>query len=218
MSDIPIEAIFLGIDAAKHTSGAALLLPDYGGMDEEDEHPFEGNYYLAEFGKVESQSERNRFVDSLVEHALDLELPAVVVAEAWDPPRHKKRRLAEGGWGVVLDQKWTPKTVFGMGEGWGRWMAEIETANEYLQEEGGEGIILMTRKPNEWRPGIFPAPLPKRSEDLKAMAMNFFEAAFGYKASSDISEAACLALYGAHSQEIADTLKQRQKKRGKKKR
>ena len=217
MSATPLEAVFLGIDPAKHTSGAGILIPDYGGMDEADAHPFQGGYALAEFGKVESQSERERFVESLIETALELELPPIVVAEEWDPPRIRKTKLPGGGFGLILDQRWTPSTILGMGEGWGRWAAELESADEYLREEHKHpGLLIWRVTPNVWRDAILPAPRPKETEPLKAMAQNFFEGVFGYKASSDISEAACIALYGAHCPDIATAAMEKYAKKKKK--
>jgi hypothetical protein len=212
MSQLPIEAVILGLDAAKEVSGAGLLLPDYGGMNEE-EHPFQGQYYLSEFGKVVSHPERARFVEALIDSALEYDLTPVIVAEEWDPPVHRRTKLANGEWGVVLDPRWNPKTIFGMGVGWGKWEAEIESAADYLKEEHGIDLILWRATPNVWREALWGHRRPKSSEENKAMACNFFESVFGYKASSDISEAGCMALYGAHCQGIADILEANQQKR-----
>jgi hypothetical protein len=184
-----IEVVLLAIDPALHTSGAAILIPDYGPMD--DPHPFKGDYILYEFGKVVSQSERERYVESLLQTASEYELPAVVVAEIWDGPRGH-------------DQKWTYETVLGIGEGWGRWSAEIEAANEYLREEGLPEVALERVLPNDWRDALFGRNRPKDTETLKATACRFFEGVFGYKASADISEAGCIGLYGLTAPAVAE--------------
>lgn len=199
------EAVILALDPAKHTSGAALLIPDYGNqMLGEEEHPFEGNYVLAEFGKVTSQGERQRFVESFLEEAMQLDLPPVVIAEEWDPPRPRKVRLPGGAFGVLMDQKWTYKTVLGVGEGWGLWNAELLSASDFLQEEEKLPPIPVIRvKPNAWREAVLPAPVPKDSVALKATAMRVFEGVFGFKVSDDIAEAGCIALWGTQAPEVA---------------
>lgn len=200
-----VEAVILGLDPAKHTSGAGLLVPDYGGMNEEP-HPFRGEYVLQEFGKVVSQAERERYIESLLDTALELKLPPVVAAEAWDPPRHRRVRLPGGEITFALDQKWTYETILGIGEGWGRWSAEIEAANEYLAEEKLPAIIVVRFTPNEWRDALFGTRRAKDSEALKATAERYFETVFGYRASSDISEAGCIALCASTSSAVADTV------------
>lgn len=219
----PIEAVFLGIDPALHKSGAGTLCPDYGDGLKGEEHPFEGNYVLNEFGKVLTQKERERFVDSLVEIALELKLAPVVVAETWDPPRDKKVRLVEGGFAYTKDQKWTYPTILGIGEGWGRWSAEIENADAYLREEHGlPGVIVLRATPNTWRDALFGPKRPRDTEALKIYACNYFEGVFGYAASSDISEAGCIALYGTKAPEVEELVAawhaQRTSSRGKRKR
>jgi hypothetical protein len=197
----PIEAVFLGLDPAKHTSGAALLAPDYGNpMLGEEEHPFEGSYALLEYGKVECQSERERFVESALGTAMEMGLPLVVVAEEWDPPRHKKVRLPGNQLGVLLDPKWTYQTVLGIGEGWGRWMAELESASVFMVEEEEMPPLLIERvTPNDWRDGLFGPRRAKDTTALKVTAQRYFEGVFGINASDDISEAACIALWGTTS-------------------
>jgi hypothetical protein len=209
MKCAPIEAAFLCLDPAKHTSGAGLLLPDYGnGMLGEEERPFSGNYYLAEFGKVETQEERGRFVEALLDAAEEFQLPPVVVAEEWDPPRDKKTRLPSGQWVIIKDPKWTYRTILGIGEGWGLWNAEFLAASAALQEEGRPGLIVERFTPNEWRDEFFGPSRAKESEALKAAAMKAFEHIFGYAASDDIAEAGCLGLCGTVSPKVAAAVAQ----------
>ena len=197
-----IEAVFLGLDPAKHTSGASILAPDYGGMDE-PEHAFDGNYFLHEFGKVVSQSERERFVSSALDMAAEAKLPLIVVAEVWDPPRDRKIRLPGGEFAYARDPKWTYETILGIGEGWGRWSAEIESANEYLVEQGLPKIIVLRRTPNDWRDTLFGPRRPRDTAALKALAQRYFKAVFGYDASPDVAEAGCIALVGTTAPEAA---------------
>jgi hypothetical protein len=201
---LPVEAVFLGIDPALHKSGAGLLCPDYGGMNE-DPHPFKGEYVLEEFGKVLSQTERCRFVESAADRAIELELPLVVMAEVWDPPRDRRVPLVGGGFAYVKDQKWTYETILGIGEGWGRWSAELENAAEWLSDEGHPEMIVERVTPNTWRDDRFGPKRPRDSEALKAFACRYFEGVFGYKASSDISEAGCIALYAT----VSDVVRKR---------
>jgi hypothetical protein len=202
---VPVEAVLLALDPAKHTSGAVILVPDYGnGMLGEDEHPFEGNYVLSEYGKVVSQSERGRFVESALDTAMEFDLPLIVVAEEWDPPRLKRLRLPGDQSGLLMDPKWTYTTVLGIGEGWGRWTAEIETASEYLvEEEKLPPIPVIRATPNTWRDALFGARRPKDSVSLKETARRYFEGVFGFAASHDISEAGCLSLWGTTAEEVA---------------
>ncbi len=201
---LPIEAVILGLDPALHKSGAGLLCPDYGGMNEKP-HAFQGQYVLEEFGKVLSQSERCRFVEAASDRAIDLGLPLVVMAEEWDPPRDRKVSLVGGGHSYVKDQKWTYETILGIGEGWGRWSAELENVAECLLDEGHPAMIVERVTPNVWRDERFGPKRPRESEALKACACRYFEGVFGYKASSDISEAGCIALYATTS----DVVRQR---------
>jgi hypothetical protein len=204
-SPAALEAIILAVDPAKHTSGAVILIPDYGnGMLGEVEHPFEGNYVLHEFGKVQTQEERERFVNSLVDTVLEMRLPPVVVAEEWDPPRNKRLRLPGGVPGLLMDPKWTYQTILGIGEGWGRWAAEIESASSYLKDDEGLPPIPVVRvTPNDWRDGLFPRPRAKESAALKETAIRIFESVFGYKASDDISEAGCIGLWATTAPQVA---------------
>jgi hypothetical protein len=195
---LPIEAVFLGLDPALHKSGAGLLCPDYGGLNEKP-HAFQGQYALEEFGKVLSQNERCRFVETAAERAIELGLPFVVLAETWDPPRDKKVPLVGGGFAYVKDQKWTYETILGVGEGWGRWSAELENTAEWLRDEGHPEMIVERVTPNVWRDALFGRKRPHDSEALKQYACRYFEGVFGYKASADISEAGCIALYATTS-------------------
>lgn len=201
------EAVLLALDPALHTSGAALLVPDYGPMDGPP-RPFSGEYILHEFGRVETQNERERYINTLLELAEELKLPPVIVAETWDPPRNRHtRNPANGEVEYVPDQKWSFKTVLGIGEGWGRWSAEIETANEYRREEGlGPDIVLERVLPNEWRDVVFGTRRPRDSASLKAVAQRYFEGVFGYQAIADVAEAACIGLYGLRSKTVFDAV------------
>ena len=153
------EAVFLALDPALHTSGAAIVLPDYGPMDKAPQ-PFRGEYILHEFGKVVSQGERTRYIETLLDLSDELDLPPVIVAETWDPPRN---RHVGPNREYKPDQKWSFKTVLGMGEGWGRWSAEIEAANEARREDKLQDIILERVLPNDWRDTVFGKRRPKDS-------------------------------------------------------
>lgn len=201
----PIEAVFLGLDPAKHTSGAVILVPDYGNtIVGEDEHPFDGQYALSEFGKVTSQDERERFVQSALEQAEEFDLPLVVVAEEWDPPRNRKVRLPGNQFGFLMDPRWNYKTILGMGEGWGLWSAELQIANGVLAEEKKFPPFPVERvTPNEWRDDLWGPRRAKTSEAVNEQAQRYFEGVFGYNACADISAAGCIALWGTTSSRVA---------------
>lgn len=210
----PIEAAFLCLDPAKHTSGAALLLPDYGnGMLGEEEHPFNGTYYLAEFGKVESQEERSRFVQALLDEAQDYDLVPVVVAEEWDPPRDRKVRMPNGQWVMLKDPKWTYKTILGIGEGWGLWNAELLAAAGHLEEEGFPPLIIQRVTPNDWRDGVFGSSRAKATEANKAAAQRTFEHVFGFAVGDNIADAGCIGLWGTTSPQVELSVAEWHKKR-----
>lgn len=196
-----IEAVMLGLDPAKHTSGAVLLEPDT------EDGPFAGQYVLAEYGKVITQAERERFVQSLLDAALELELAPVVVAEIWDPPRDRRVRLPDGSFVFVKDPKWTYETILGIGAGWGMWEAEILHANDFLAEEGLPPLPVVRVLPNDWRDAVFSTRRPKDTEALKVTAERYFKGIFGFDVASDIAEAGCIGLWGTTSDAVALAVK-----------
>jgi hypothetical protein len=205
------EAIVLAIDPALHTSGAVILAPDYGNpVLGEETHPFRGDYYLAEYGKVTTQAERERFVQTMLDLSEELSeehdiiLPPIVVAEEWDGPRDRRIRLPGGEIGWARDPRWTYRTIMGIGEGWGRWSAEIEVANEVrLEEKISPEIILVRKTPNIWRDAVFGENRPKDTDSLKAAAVRFFKGVFGFDVSEDVAEAGCIGVCGLIDPEIA---------------
>lgn len=215
-----VEAVFLTLDPAKHTSGATILIPDYGNpMLGEEPHAFRGDYCLHEFGKVTTQSERERFVTSLLDISEELsdeqdkDIPPIVVAEEWDGPRDRRIRLAGGEMGWARDPKWTFQTIMGIGEGWGRWSAEIEVANEVRREEKiSPDIILQRVLPNIWRDIVFGENRPKDSENLKAAAIRYFKGVFGYDVGEDIAEAGCIGIYAVQNPEFVTLIEEWRKK------
>jgi hypothetical protein len=203
----PIEAAFLVLDPAKHTSGAVVLLPDYGNeMAGEDPHPFEGQYALDEFGKVETQEERERFVQAWIDIGTEMELPLVVVAEVWDPPRCRRLRLPGGQSGFLMDPKWTYQTVLGIGEGWGLWQAELLAAEASLVEDGIAAPPVVRVTPNDWRDELWGKQRAKTTEALKTQAVRYFEGVFGYAVGHDIAEAGCMSLWATTSDRVADVI------------
>jgi hypothetical protein len=201
------EAVVLAADPAKHTSGAALLIPDYGPMDEP--HDFRGDYVLYEFGRVERQAERKRYIEQLLDLSDEFGIPPVFVAETWDPPHDKRVRLANGGFALVKDQKWTYKTILGIGEGWGRWSAEVEAANEFREEEGQPPIIVERVLPDPWRDKVFGERRPRDTASSKATAQRYFTGVFGYEtATSDVAEAGCIGVYAITSETIAQLVRE----------
>jgi len=203
-----VEAVILSLDPAKHRSGATILVPDYGNpLLDEEEHPFRGDYVIAEFGKVESQGERRRYLEAAVEYAEEAPqpLPVVVVAEEWDPPRDRRVRGPGGRFYLLKDQKWTYTTILGIGEGWGLWQAEIHAINESFAEDGLPSIPVLRVTPNEWQL-LYGPHRPKDTEARKATACRWFEAVFGYKAADDIAEAACIGLWATQAPAVREVV------------
>ena len=202
--------MFLALDPAKHTSGAAIISPDYGnGLLGEEEHPFEGGYILNEYGKVETQPERERYLESLLEIGMELGIPMVVVAEEWDPPRNKKLRLPGNQTGFLMDPKWTYTTVLGIGEGWGRWSAEIESASLFLKEDHKLPALPVERfTPNDWRDELWGGQRARDTEALKETACRYFEGVFGFKTPPDVSEAGCIGLCATRSPRVASAVQE----------
>ena len=206
----PVEAVILGLDPAKHRSGAVILAPDYGNtLLGEEEHPFDGRYYLEEYGKVVTQAERERFTDAAFECAEELDLPLIVVAEEWDPPRTRKVRLPGPGnhFAIAMDQKWTYKTILGIGEGWGLWSAVFNTASESLAEDKLPALPVERVTPNDWRDDLWGRRRAKDSEGAKSQAQLFFESVFGFCVPDDIAEAGCIALWGTTSSGVAEAVR-----------
>lgn len=206
MKNTPIEAVILGLDPAKHRSGACILMPDYGPMDGSPQ-PFSGQYVLHEFGKVVSQAERERIMESFIDLALEMHLPPVVMAEEWDPPHDRRVRLPNGEIVYARDPKWTYETILGIGEGWGRWSAEIECVNEMLIEEDNMPPVLLQRvTPNDWRDEMFGPRRPRETEPLKITAQRYFKGVFGYDVSDDIAEAGCISLFATTAPAVASAV------------
>ena len=207
----PIEAVFLGLDPAKHTSGAVILAPDYGNtLLGEKEHPFDGRFYFEEYGKVITQAERERFTQAAFDCAEELGLPLIVVAEEWDPPRVRKMRLPGPGsrFAIVMDPRWTYKTILGMGEGWGLWNAIFHISNETLAEDKLPALHIERVTPNDWRDDLWGPRRAKDSEGAKSQAQRFIETVFGVIVSGDIAEAGCIAMWGATSIAVREAVRE----------
>jgi hypothetical protein len=115
------------------------------------------------------------------------EFPDVIVREDW----------TRGG-------QWGFKQVLGMGAEWGRWAEAIELANLRL---------LRVRKvePNEWRYPLLGRRRRTRPE-WKAAAISYVEA-LGIDAGHDESEAICIGLFAARSDDVWNSLTARERRR-----
>lgn len=181
--------VLLALDPAKHVSGAALFVVEGSGTKTTP---------LA-YERVTKQSQRHLLVEMATKYAERWACPLVVVAEEWDPPRHKRSGF---------DQKWTYKTVLGVGEGWGRWTAELENFDV-------RHVVRVT--PNTWRDAVFGKTRPKNSEDLKALAAMYVAGRLKVSVPDDnVCEAICIGFWGAIAQpvtELASKERVRMKKR-----
>jgi Holliday junction resolvasome RuvABC endonuclease subunit len=170
-----VEAVLLALDPAKGKSGAAILRPD--GQ----------RTKLVMSLVVTKQSERETFVVGAKELAEKLELPLLVVAEEWDPPR--------GSGATRVDKRWNYPTILGMGEGWGRWTAEFERFGVAEKD-----VIRAT--PNTWRDALYGKVREQDSKKLKQVAVDYVERRLKVKLPHDAAEAVCLGLWGAHAIEV----------------
>ena len=119
---------------------------------------------------------------------------------------------------MVMDPKWTYKTILGMGEGWGRWAAELESASAFLVEEGFPPLIIIRKTPNDWRDALWGGRRGKSTEAANEQAKRFFEGVFGLAvAYVDVAVAGCIALCGTTEAAVADAVKKWHASRPKKK-
>lgn len=178
----PIAAVILALDPSKHRSGAAVMLgPD--------------KVVLA--ARARKQVQREFFVREALRYGAMLGLPVVVVAEEWDPPKHRRIRQANGTFKTEFDQKWTFPAILGVGEGWGRWTAEFE--RQGIREEH---IIRAT--PPVWRDGLFGKRRPRDTKGAKAYAIAYVAQRFQLELDDDSAEALCLGVWGYHRPEVAE--------------
>lgn len=169
------EAVLLALDPAKGKSGAAILRPD--GQ----------RTRIVASGVVSLQAERETFVASAKELAALTQLPLIVVAEKWDPPR--------GSGPTRIDKRWNFPTILGIGEGWGRWTAEFER-----HDVSEKDVIRVT--PNTWRDALFGKKREQESLRLKDVAIQYVERRTQQKMPADAAEAACMGFWGLHSPDV----------------
>lgn len=170
-----VEAVLLALDPAKGKSGAAILRPD--GQ----------RTKLVMSLVVTKQSERETFVVGAKELAEKLELPLLVIAEEWDPPR--------GSGATRVDKKWNYPTILGIGEGWGKWTAEFERF-------GIADRDILRATPNTWRDALYGKQREQDSKKLKQVAVDYVQLRMKIKLPHDAAEAVCLGLWGAHALEV----------------
>lgn len=163
--------VILALDPAKSKSGAAILL---------------ASNELISAGLARRQPVREYFVRLAASLAHDLKRPLVCVAEEWDPPRHKRKRTAQGEEKVEFDQRWTYPTILGMGEGWGLWRAE-------LYRYRVKNIVRVL--PNDWRNALFGKRRAKDTDSAKLQAVDHIERLFGERMKDDVAEAVCIGLW-----------------------
>jgi hypothetical protein len=197
------SAVILGIDSAKTgASGSTLLVPRIEAplpgkrnagpratVDASTYTPRVVGYTFEHYCQVKKQLDRENCVLHLCERALELGLPAVVVAETWTP-------------GMSL------KATLGMGEGWGWWTAEINRALERLPELG----LIHVEKvvPDQWRGDLYGRGphVPKDRDGLKAAAKNYIKLRMGVRLENDdVAEAGCVGLWGAQCDSVHEAVK-----------
>lgn len=177
----PVEAVILALDPSKSKSGAVVMLNPQ-------------KVVLA--ARARKQAQREFFVRQALYYGAELNLPVVVVAEEWDPPRHRRVRQANGSFKTEFDQKWTFPAILGIGEGWGKWTAEFE--RHCIREEH---VIRAT--PLVWRDDLFGKRRPRDTKGIKEYAMSFVKHRFQLELDDDSAEALCLGLWGYYRPEVA---------------
>lgn len=170
------EAVFLLLDAAKKKSGAAITRP--GGS---------AGLSLVTGAIVRCQADRETFVVSAKELATAHNLPLIVVAEEWDPPR--------GAGEKRVDKRWNYPTILGIGEGWGRWTAEFE-------RHAVSELDVVRVTPNVWRDALFGPQRPRDSVELKRFAVRYIQTRLHATLPEDVAEAVCIGLWGLHSPDV----------------
>lgn len=169
------EAVFLLLDPAKQKSGALISRPGQRGLQ------------IVTGATVSRQADRDTFVASAKELSVAHDLPLIVIAECWDPPR--------GSGPNKVDKRWNYPTILGMGEGWGKWTAEFERHGVPMQD-----VIRVT--PNVWRDALFGAHRPVDSAELKKTAVYYVQQRLRVTLAEDVAEAACIGFWGLHAPSV----------------
>lgn len=184
----PHAAVVLGVDAAE-TSGWSIVCPAKQA----------GRVLLHSHGVAKTHAEIDRAVSTAHDLALDRGLPFVVSSETWSP------------------RGWTPTTYGAVREAWGRWRHALDRSPELELVGGDEPPIVLRVLCATWRSQLGLRPVfdaevlarPKKGQQRaawKRSAVLAVHRKFGEHVTDDEAEATCLALWGAHSQELADVL------------
>lgn len=188
--------VILGLDPAKAISGAGVL-------------EIQGDRAkLLAHARVTTQADRAEIVARACALSTERDMPLVVVAEEWDPPRHKRPPKPVAGVDPEtsgFDQKWTYKTILGMGEGWGRWTAEFERF----------GVRRIERVlPNVWRDAILGKKRPKDTETLKRATVFYVRVRIGLQDIDDnVADAVCIGLWGMYAPAVLEAARIERKNR-----
>lgn len=198
----PHPAVVLGIDAAE-TSGWGIVAPSRPSADPR----VRSNAALYDFGVAKRAEDIHAAVSRAHDLALDLKLPFVAAGEDWQ-------------WSPRLP----PKAYGALCERWGRWAQTLDRSVE-LELFGGDTPPAVLRVLCQtWRSALglrqvvdaWVLARPKKDQGRaawKRSACLAVKARFGVSVTDDIAEAICIALWGAHSQELADQLAPKPKRR-----
>lgn len=200
MSDLwhsPHRAVVLGIDAGE-SSGWGIM--------SDVAVPAGGRARLHAHGVAKTAAEIAAAVSRAHDLALDLQRPFVAVGETWSP------------------RGWTPTTYGAVRERWGRWAQALDLSVELELFGGDEPPLVLRALCASWRAGlglrqvvdasVLARPKKERSRAAwKRSAVLAVKGRFGIDVGNDEAEGICLAVWGAHSQQLADHLAPKPKRR-----
>lgn len=135
-------------------------------------------------GTCRTACQRRDVVTAAIARAAEMRVPLVVVAEDWAP------------------HGMTPRTFGGLREAFGRWAEHLDLA----------ALPVVRVMPNRWRGAL--GLRASGSDAWKRAAQLAVRARFGIEATADQAEAVCIAVYGAHSDEVLVELGRLEKRRG----
>lgn len=174
-----VRAVLLSIDSAT-CSGASIQVPEI-------ERSVVTDYDIIAYAEIRTQAHRRDFVKQAVEEALEMKLPLVVVSEEWT--RHGLSNA----------------TFISLCQNWGKWLAALEDC-------GLSKDVVVRSMPYDWRAVVykdFQGSLPRDSENLKKLAVDFVEQFLEISCiSDDVAEALLIGVWGRTSENVHTLVEQ----------
>lgn len=197
------KAVFLTIDSAS-VSGVTLSVPEFS-----DDGKRLLGYEAEQLGECKAQRHRERWVKDALETAEDLRLPLVIVGEEWSSH------------GI------SNATYASLCESWGKWLAAIEHVHgadldsssfTFLRKHGDKlystDAYIVRVNPNTWRAAVLGKKRPKKSADLKRLAVQYVQQALQQppRLSDNIAEALCIRVWAERAAEVHELLAPKKKR------